>query len=60
MELFLVNFTANNNQVIDIRILDALKEAENGAYLKHAPRLTSEVLHPDTFATMDARKAEAV
>lgn len=49
-----------NHKIIDVTLLDALKEAEDGSFLKHAPQLTSKVLHPDTFEKMDAKKAEAV
>lgn len=49
-----------NHQIIDVTLLDALKEAKDESYLKHAPQLTTKVLHPDTFEKMDAKKAEAV
>lgn len=49
-----------NHRIIDVTLLNAMKEAEKGSFLKRAPRLTSKVLHPDTFNKMDGKKAEAV
>lgn len=60
MRLSHFNFAACNHEVIDVTILDALKEAEDGAYSRHAPRLTLKVLHHDTFEKVDTKKAEAV